>query len=100
MDGARFDDLTRRMASKTLSRRTAFRALAGTALGAALAHRSLDGVGASCPSNQVYRRSLGCVCKGTGRPPGPDGRCPCPREEVDCGGDCVDTLKDRDHCGA
>jgi hypothetical protein len=95
MDGSRFDALTRSLA-RPKSRRTFLSGVLAIPIGPG----SLRVAGAACLPNRVYRRTMGCVCNSTGRPPGPDGLCPCPNRSIDCGGRCADITNDRDHCGA
>jgi hypothetical protein len=88
VDGQRFDDATRLLATGT-SRRRLLRGLTGLALGGGVARvAQAETEAAACGPDQVKRRGAGCVCKATGRPPGPDG-CPCAGGKVRCGGVCT-----------
>jgi hypothetical protein len=98
MDGNRFDDIARALASGragTASRRTFLGGLAGGVLGAALGRRAAD---AACPPDQIARRGA-CFCRATGRPPDASGACPCPRGQTRCGAVCVDLSADAANCG-
>jgi hypothetical protein len=95
MDGSRFDDLTRMIATAS-SRRRFLGGLLGTvgvALGATAARAA-----PTCPSEQIYRRGIGCACRATGRPP-TNGGCPCPTGQTSCPAGCVDTTLDPANCG-
>jgi hypothetical protein len=77
-DGSRFDTLARSVAGAT-HRRGFVGSLAALAAGLA----GIGTAGAACPPEQVARRGFGCVCRATGRPPGPEG-CPCGRTRETC----------------
>jgi hypothetical protein len=88
MDGHRFDDLSRAVASG-LDRRRLVKGFAGATFGGALTRHELPGSDASCPSEQVHSRR-GCVCKTSGLPPNPaTGYCPCRNGLTRCGDACV-----------
>ena len=98
MDGHRFDDLTRAVASG-LDRRRLVKGLTAATLGGALTRLGVRDADAACPPEQVQTRR-GCVCPTTGRPPDPaTGYCPCPTGLTRCDGRCVDTRRDTAHCG-
>jgi hypothetical protein len=52
----------------------------------------------ACPPDQLLGAGCRCLCRSTGREPGPDG-CPCPTGLTACGAACVDTASDAAHCG-
>lgn len=93
MDGKRFDDLSRAVASIS-SRRRVLRGLVGGALASVIGVRGADAA--------AYKRGLGQIC----RKPGdcesnvctPDGtgrsRCDCPASSTICNGACCQTYCD------
>jgi hypothetical protein len=107
MDGSRFDDLARVLATPR-SRRGVVAAFVGVVVAARGARAA-----AACPQGQVARRNQGCVCETTGRPPNrslaacPAGQLPangccvrCPGGQTTCGGVCVDANRDERNCGS
>lgn len=96
MDGLHFDRWTRALAG-TSSRRSVLRGLAGLA-GGLVGLGGAAGAGAiTCPTGQVASGTR-CLCKSTGRPPGPSG-CPAGPGQTLCNGVAVDLTSDVNHCG-
>lgn len=96
MDGSRFDQLARAMGSQR-TRRGFLGSLAVLVAGAT----GLRTAEAKCPPNAVAASGGRCLCKATGRVPGPSG-CPCPTGQTSCDGDitCKDLSSDVANCGA
>lgn len=110
MDGRRFDALARSFAAESASRRTAFRALAGAAVGGLLTRLGEEDAAAACrPAGKKCKRGAQCctrsctrrgtcACKPAGKACGgpgecctglcEDGACACPSDRVRCGGKC------------
>lgn len=86
MDGSRFDTLSRSLA-RDVSRRRILMNLAGFITGAILGGR-LQRIEAACPAGQYQGSGNRCLCKATGRPPGPNG-CPCGAGQSTCGDACL-----------
>lgn len=95
MDGSRFDQLARAMAGRR-TRRGFLGGLAALAAGAA----GLRATEAKCPPGAVAASGGRCICKATGREPGPTG-CPCPTGQTSCdgGATCKDLNSDLANCG-
>jgi hypothetical protein len=54
----------------------------------------------ACPPDQLLGAGCRCLCAASGRPPDPaTGLCPCPNGQQRCGGACVDTGANPNHCG-
>src|SRR5688572_3627463 len=69
MDGRRFDDLARSLASGAATRRRLLTGAVAAVVGAVTGGRLQPGEAqTACPPGQVRRAGLGCVCRTTGRP--------------------------------
>src|ERR687887_339033 len=93
MDGSRFDQLACAVAGGR-TRRGFLGGLVALAAGAV----GLRAAAAACPPNAVAASGGRCLCKSTGRQPGPTG-CPCPTGQTACGGVCKDLSSDPNNCG-
>ena len=93
MDPSRFDDLARNLAGSR-SRRGFIGGLAGLAVGLV----GLRAAEAACPPGAVAASGGRCICKASGRQPGPEG-CPCPSGQTACGTACLDLSSDPLNCG-
>jgi hypothetical protein len=98
MDGSRFDLIARAMASDALKRPGGRRGFVGGLAALAAGLVGVRTTAAACGPDQINRRGL-CVCKTTGRPPGPGWLCPCASGLTRCGNACVNTGRDGAHCG-
>jgi hypothetical protein len=100
MDDRHFDDLTRSFAGGR-TRRGFLATLGGLALGVGRLARAEAAT--ACPPGQFAGSGCRCLCRGTGRPPGPTGcgESPilCPQGLTLCGILCVNLATDPNHCG-
>lgn len=98
MDSQRFDDLTRALV-RPLGRRGLFKTIAGAGFGVAASARVAGDADAACPEGQFAGTGNRCLCKTSGRPPGPDG-CSCSAGLTSCTGVCTGLSSDPGNCGA
>lgn len=101
MDGSRFDEVARRWAVDSATRRATLRLALGALLSAALARPSRGAaacglVGSSCASRDDTACCPGSVCRQT-----PNGTfaCRCRYRRTECGGKCWVLAVSETHCG-
>lgn len=96
MDQDRFDALARSFAGVRTRRGFLRATIVAVAMGAGGKTATAQ---AACPPGQVRGSGNRCLCRTTGRPPGPSG-CPCPAGRTAVNGACVDLSSDPANCGA
>lgn len=85
MDGSRFDHLTKSLVQDT-SRRRVLKGLVGAVAGTLIGGHFQE-IKAACPAGQYAGSNSRCLCRATGRPPGPGG-CSCPTGWTQCPNGC------------
>lgn len=99
MDGFRFDELAKRLATTGISRRGALRALGGGLAGGVLGMVGRgEGIAATCrPNGGICLKSEQCCSKACDKK---SLRCVCQPGQTMCGTACVNATADPNNCGA